>query len=171
VGLTLVVVVVAIRRLGLYDEAFGLTMLRLYSTAFAWWLGGVLLLVGLHLVTAPRRRWLAAAIGASALACLAVMNVMNPEQVVVEHNLARASDGDDVDIQYLVGLSDDAVPALLASLDDLPAIEQQKTIDLLCRVELHRAGSDPRATSTEWYGYNRSVANAEAAVRQLCSSP
>ena len=37
-GLTLVVVHAAIVRLGLYEDAFGQTRLRWYSTAFAWWL-------------------------------------------------------------------------------------------------------------------------------------
>jgi len=46
VGLTLVIVVVALRRLGLYQQAFGLTMLRLYSSIFAVWVGLVLVLAG-----------------------------------------------------------------------------------------------------------------------------
>ena len=32
-----------------YFAALGLTMLRLYSTLFAWWVAGVLVLVGLSL--------------------------------------------------------------------------------------------------------------------------
>src|SRR5205085_4277547 len=48
-SLTVVIVVVAIARLGLYEDAFGLTMLRLYSKVFAVWIGVVFLLLGVDL--------------------------------------------------------------------------------------------------------------------------
>ena len=47
--LTLVIVGVALQRLGLYQDAFGLTMLRLACTVFAWWLGAVFVLVAVRL--------------------------------------------------------------------------------------------------------------------------
>ena len=44
--LTLLIVLVAIRRLNLYGAAYGQTMLRLYSTLFAAWVGAVFVIVG-----------------------------------------------------------------------------------------------------------------------------
>ena len=44
--LTLVVLFSAIHRLRLYEDAFGLTRLRLLAESFALWLGALLLLVG-----------------------------------------------------------------------------------------------------------------------------
>jgi hypothetical protein len=161
VGLTVAVVVVAIRRLGLYDEAFGLTMLRLYSTVFAWWLGAVFLLVGGYLVVRPSRHWLTVAVGASALAALFVVNVSNPERIVVEHNVERAVAGEEIDIDYLAGLSDDALPALAAALRRLPVDEKRQARTSICAV-----GEDD---STPWYAFNRSVARARDARATLCA--
>lgn len=162
VGLTLVVVGVAIRRLGLYDEAFGLTMLRLYSTIFAWWLGAVLILVGAYVLLPPRRRWLAAAIAASALAVLGVVNVADPERLVVEHNLARLAEGHEIDVDHLVGLSDDAVPALVDGLDRLGPDDRRQVTAILCS----RAA---RREAVAWYGANRARAAADEALDGLCA--
>jgi hypothetical protein len=161
VGLTLAVVVVAIRRLGLYDEAFGLTMLRLYSTVFAWWLGAVFLVVGMYLVVRPSRPWLTVAVGASALAALFVVNLTNPERIVVEHNVDRAAAGEEIDVAYLAGLSDDALPTLVASLDRLPVDEGRRARVAICTAA--DEGSIP------WYAHNRSVAQARDARATLCA--
>lgn len=116
--LTLVIVAVAIVRLGLYADSFGLTMLRLTCTVVAWWIGLVLLIVGAAL-TSPRGRgtWLAPAVACSALVVLFGYSVSNPERVVVEHNLAHYESSEEFDLGYALHLSDDAVPALLDGLD------------------------------------------------------
>ena len=94
VALTLVIVVVAVHRLGLYKDAYGLTMLRLYSSVFAVWIGAVLVLVGLAFAGVGRgQAWWPSAAVAIALAILFVLNVMNPEAVVVRHNLNRGCRG------------------------------------------------------------------------------
>lgn len=56
VALTLVVVLVAVRRLNLYENAFGLTMLRLYSELFSYWIGAVFLFLGAALAGVGRGR-------------------------------------------------------------------------------------------------------------------
>jgi len=132
VVLTVVIVGVAINRLALYDEAFGSTMLRLASTVFAWWLGAVFVLVAIALAgVGARRRWLTAAVVASGFVALVGWNVMNPEQLVVERNLARTQEGADLDTAYLWQLSDDAVPAIAAML---PALGPDTRGEVLARV-------------------------------------
>ena len=55
VALTLVIVAVALSRLSLYERAFGLTMLRLYSQVFALWIGTVFVMLAVDLAVSVRR--------------------------------------------------------------------------------------------------------------------
>jgi hypothetical protein len=112
-GLALGLVAVSLRRMALYDEAFGLTMLRLWVVGAAIWMGCVLVM------TAARNagchsggRWLVAGAGIAALVLVVGADVLNAEAFVARHNIARGRDGAQLDAGYLVELSDDAVPTL-----------------------------------------------------------
>ncbi len=80
--LTLGLVVSSLVRLALYNDAFGLTMLRLSSMVFAGWVGLVLVLVGADFVASGLRGWLPVAVAGSALLVLATVNAGNPEAFV-----------------------------------------------------------------------------------------
>ncbi|MBA2332977.1 MAG: DUF4173 domain-containing protein [Actinobacteria bacterium] len=109
--LTLVVLLSAFHRLRLYEEAFGLTRLRLAAEAATVWLG--LLLV---LVLTVRRRLAEAVAVAGGLALLA-FSLASPDRMVAERNVDRWRQTGRIDTQYLSRLSADAVPAVL----ELPA--------------------------------------------------
>jgi uncharacterized protein DUF4153 len=125
-ALAIGLVVVSLRRMALYDEAFGLTMLRLWVVGAAVWMGLVLVMTAVRALGAPDgRNWVLAAAGGAALLLVVVASVGNPEAFVVRHNLGRAADdtslaatGAELDIPYLAGLSDDAVPAIAAGIGD-----------------------------------------------------
>ena len=168
VVLTLVIVAVAVQRLGLYEEAFGATMLRLACTAFAWWLGAVFVLVGIRLAgVGGSHRWLTAAVVTSAVAALVAWNVVNPEPLVVERNLEHLARSGELDTEYLWQLSDDAVPSmavLLASLE--PGTPQHARVQArICRVAangstLGRTGSglvESESGSGAAYGSGRAT--------------
>ena len=111
--LALGLVVVSLRRMALYDQAFGLTMLRVWVVGAAVWMGVVLVMMAVRsLGMGSERTWVTAAAGGVALALLMVANVVNVEGFVVRHNVDRATGGAELDLEYLHGLSDDAVPAL-----------------------------------------------------------
>ncbi|MDF2092209.1 DUF4173 domain-containing protein [Knoellia sp. 3-2P3] len=113
--MTLVVVVSALHRMHLYEEAYGFTRLRLLVSVFEGWLGVVVLLVILAGVVGARG-WLvpvAVRLGAVGLLGLALLN---PDLYVAEHNIARADAPVGIDWEYLGDLSADAYPALV----DLP---------------------------------------------------
>jgi Domain of unknown function (DUF4173) len=117
-SLALGLVVVSLRRMALYDQAFGLTMLRLWVVGAAVWMGSVLVMTAMRNAGAPGgRNWLVAGAGASAVALVLVADVGNPEAFVARHNLAHADRGAELDLGYLAGLSDDAVPVLADALD------------------------------------------------------
>jgi hypothetical protein len=116
-ALALGLVAVSLRRMALYDHAFGLTMLRLCVVGAAVWMGLVLVMTaarnaGFH----AEREWLAAAAGVALLAIILVADVANPEAFVVRHNLRRAAAGAELDSAYLSQLSDDAAPTLAQKL-------------------------------------------------------
>lgn len=119
--LTLLIVVVAFRRLSLYEDAYGFTMLRLYSHIFAGWMAVVFLLLAIEVLGLwPRRRWFVGATAISALFVLLALNVANPEAVVVGLNMSHAQVSHKFDADYLTQLSSDATPAALqaaAALD------------------------------------------------------
>jgi hypothetical protein len=168
VALTLAIVAVAVVRLRLYDDAFGLTMLRLFSTAFAWWLGVLFLLVGLALGGVGRsRHWLTAAVVLSGVATVLVLNTIDPEALVVRHNVERidASASVAFDLQYTGTLSDDAVPALVDSLPALAPADRAAAVEQICRPAAARV---PRRSEPGALGWNRSSSEAAARRAALC---
>jgi hypothetical protein len=151
VALTLVIVVVALRRLHLYEQAFGLTMLRLFVMAFAVWVGAVFVLLAFRLGgMGGGRHWFAPAAVTIGVAMAFVLNVVDPEAVVVRRNAARP----DFDVAYAATLSDDAVPALV----------KVGAIDAVCDYDWMRFGEG-------WTAWNRSHRRAEALRAKLCPEP
>jgi hypothetical protein len=153
-------VVVSLRRMALYDDAFGLTMLRLWVIGAALWMALLLAMtaarnLGFH----ADRHWLAAGSGASALVLILVANVANPEAFVVRHNVGRAQDGAELDVGYLRELSDDAVPALVDAIEseDDPVARERLGIALRCSTRRSGAAS-----------LNFAVARAAEARDQRC---
>lgn len=111
--LALGLVVVSLRRMALYDAAFGLTMLRLAVVAAAFWMGLVLVMTAVrNLGVGSGRDWLVAGAALAGMVIVVLANVANPEAFVVRHNLDRARAGAELDVEYLATLSDDAVPEI-----------------------------------------------------------
>ena len=159
-ALTLLIVAVAIRRLALYADVFGLTMLRLYCTLFAVWIGVVLVLLALWLARPWARSWFPAAASACGLALLLGLNVVNPEALVARTNLQREA-AVPADTSYLGDLSDDAVPTMVSLLPGLEPDARRTLTRRLCQ------DSDPRPY-TGWAAWNRSYAAADAARATVC---
>ena len=110
-GLTLVVVVSALHRIHLYQEAYGFTRERLLADVFEGWLGVVVVAVAVAGV-APWRRWVprfALITGGLGLLGLAAIN---PDAWIARHNIDRYEETGKLDWAYLATLSSDAVPTL-----------------------------------------------------------
>jgi hypothetical protein len=151
VVLTLVIVVVAFRRLQLYEDAYGFTMLRLFSHAFTVWIGIAFVLLGVAIAgVGGSGRWFFAAAVGSGLVILLGLNAINAEAWIVRANAARARAGAEIDAGYLRGLSADAVPAIAAE----PALAG--TLD--CAVD----------GSGDALSYNRAAAAAAGARARAC---
>ncbi|HKW60123.1 MAG TPA: DUF4173 domain-containing protein [Candidatus Dormibacteraeota bacterium] len=161
IALTLMIDVVAFRRLSLYEEAYGFTMLRLYSHVFAASLGVVFLLLAADFMGVWRgRRWFAGAALTTAVAVLVGLNVASPEAMVVAFNTSHAQTAHKIDASYLAELSSDATESLLSSRESLdPALRAQVT---------HAACSGASSYSPAWAAWNLADAQAADARRAGC---
>lgn len=161
VALTLVLVGVALRRLGLYEQVYGLTVLRLFAVLFAVWIGGVFVLLGLSIAGVGRERsWFVPAAAGFALAGLLAVNLANPEAIIVRRNVERLAGTERFDAWTLGRLSDDAVPALVDALPSLPPADAAAVLDAVCAGDRHPTGG--------FWAANASHAAAADARRAVC---
>lgn len=155
-ALTLVVLASALRRLGLYEEAFGFTRARLAAHAVILWLAGLLVLV---MVAGARMRgwWLPrAAVGFTAVAVLA-FSLADPDGLVASRNVERYRDTGRIDLGYMAALSPDAVPALAT----LPAGLRE------CVLFAPWGIADRLAEPEPWYAWNLGRAQARSVLAEL----
>jgi hypothetical protein len=162
VVLTLLLVAGAVRRLGLYEQAYGLTSLRLLSTAFAVWIGIVFVLLGVSLTgrVRPDTQWFVPTAAAIAVAGLLALNVANPDVWIVRRNVERFGATDKLDVEHLLQLSDDAVPALLDARD-------QMSPENAATVEARVCAGERRADGGFW-AFNLSRDAAIEARNEAC---
>jgi hypothetical protein len=145
-----VVMVSALQRMRLYQREYGLTELRLYTTAFMVWLAVVF---GWAAVTVLRSRRDLFAVGAlvSGFAAIFALNALNPDALIARTNLERPN----LDVPYLTRLSDDATPALV---DALPSLDPE------LRAQLESELASRRDADRDWRTWNWSRSRAQAAL-------
>ena len=111
--LALVVVVSALHRMELYEQAYGWTRLRVFVSAVELALGAVFLLL---LVAGIRLRgsFLPRAVVGVAAVTLLGLAALDPDAWIARQDVQRFQSTGSIDTEYLSSLSPDAVPALLA---------------------------------------------------------
>jgi hypothetical protein len=105
-ALCLVVVASSLRRMGVYEDVYGFTRLRISVQAIDLWLAGLLLLALTPGRLAPR-----AAVAWTGIA-LAAFTLANPDRLIARHNVGRFQATGRIDTGYLRTLSADARPEL-----------------------------------------------------------
>ena len=151
--LTTLLAASALRRLGLYQEAYGWTVTRLVAGAFELWVVVVLIAIAVvwlagHTELLPRL-----VIGSAGLGLL-VVSLAGPDALVAAGNVHRfnthpAGRVGAIDVHYLSTLSADAVPAL----DRLPEPERS------CALSGQSPSHDP------WFGWNLARSRADHLLR------
>ena len=159
-------VVDAIWRLHLYEQAYGWTLLRLHSTWFAMWVGVAFLIVGASYTGLWRnRRWLLAAIACFAFVGLAGATLVNSEAIVAKRNMTGPTDlsserrDGGTDLDYLVELGDDAVPTIVDNLDGVDDAARDELLGRLC---------DRPVGANSGLSYNLARARAKDALAGRC---
>lgn len=120
--LTLVVLASALKRLGLYEETFGFTRLRLAAHAALLYLGALFCLV----LFARSATWLPRAIVATTAAAVLIFALADPERRIVDRNADRFERTGRLDVGYLYTLGADAAPALARLRGKGPACVRQR---------------------------------------------
>ncbi len=158
VFLLFVMMASAVRRMLLYQAVYGLTELRLYTTAFMAWLALVFIW---FVATALRGRREHFACGALIAGLLVIMtlHVINPDDLIVRVNVAHARAGRILDVHYVSTLSADAAPALFESLPSLNETDRRiVAVRLLYNSSLHQR--------TDWRNWNWARAERQRVVRE-----
>jgi hypothetical protein len=130
IALLFVIMVSAVQRMRLYQAEFGLTELRLYTTAFMGWLAIVFVWFMLTVLRGQRERFVFGALLAG-FGMLIGLNVLNPDDFIVRTNTGRVNAPNPFDASYVVALSADAVPALIEAL---PAMNDQDRCTTAARI-------------------------------------
>jgi hypothetical protein len=151
---TLVIVLSAVRRMWLYQEAYGFTTLRLVVLTCELWLGVCFLLV-LVAVLRLRARPLVREMAAAGVVALLALAALNPDGFVAAYDVDRYAATGQLDTLYLGTLSADAVPAL----DRLPQPQR-------CEVLPSIAAGLP-AQEESWTSWNASRATAREILADL----
>ena len=151
VGLLGVVLVSAFRRLVLYEAAYGFTRLRTYTHVAIGWIG-VALLVFVVLLLADRLRRFAPAAFLGAVGFALTLALVNVDAFIVERNSQRFAETEKLDVEYLLQLTDDAVPGLAALSQVAPPDDREQLLaDLSCRFSrLRRWRATEPWPSTHW---------------------
>lgn len=126
-ALTLVVVASALRRMDLYVDAYGLTRLRISVAGVELWLGLVIVLIMAAGVLG--HRWLPRAIVAVTAGGVLVFGLASPDALIADQQVSQSQNGKNLDLEYLQGLSADAVPAL----DRLPEPQRSCALEEIAR--------------------------------------
>lgn len=129
-----IIAVSALKRMNLYQDAFGFTVLRLYVEWFIYFVLAVLVFAAVSIVSRlPFWKFFYGSIVAGVLA-LTIVASLNVDKLIAEENVRRfQQEGKSIDIPYLSKLSVDAAPTTLTlllgttekfSLDDMLALQK-----------------------------------------------
>jgi hypothetical protein len=108
---SVVVVVSAIHRMWLYQQAYGFSVQRIMVIAIESWLGVVFVLIALTGIRMTAH-WLPRAVLVAGVVTLLGVAMINPERLIAERNIDRYEQTGSLDTDYLLSLSPDAEQAL-----------------------------------------------------------
>jgi uncharacterized protein DUF4153 len=175
VGLVIVMLITAFQRLGLYEAAYGFSRLRTYTHVFMIWLG--LLLVAVVILEVLRReRLIGLGMILASLGFVVSLNVLNVDAFIVRQNIQREIRGTtdksfaqgraDLDAQYFLDLSDDAVPPLVSAFHSksMPVSVKEK-IGAALACKRYERNQDTRIYP--WQSFHFSRWNADTGFREV----
>ncbi|HEY6190669.1 MAG TPA: DUF4173 domain-containing protein [Pyrinomonadaceae bacterium] len=154
--LLFVIMTSAVARMRLYQSQYGLTELRIYTTAFMGWLALVFVWFVLTVLRGERARFMCGALVA-AFMVVGVLHVINPDALIVRVNVGQMRAGRSFDAAYVSSLSADAVPALVEALPAMNHYEQ-------CIATTNLLGRADELSRGDWRTWNLSRARALRAI-------
>lgn len=158
VALVFAIMASAMQRMVLYQREFGLTVDRFFASAA---MAGIAVTLGWLVFTVLRgasQRFAGGFLVAWA-AWLGLLNLANPQRIIVDANLARIESGKAIDLGHLAQLQGDAVPAIVGGLDRLTAADRTELLRRLARKDFSSHG--------DWRAFHLARSRAERLLRQV----
>ncbi len=121
-ALLMVVMLSALQRMQLYQAEYGQTELRFYVVAFIAWLAVICFWFAASVLRGRAQRFSLGVVLVS-IATVVVLNLLNPDQIILRINIHRVADGKNFDVSYANTLSLDAVPELMRSKGQLASYD------------------------------------------------
>jgi len=183
-----VILVSALSRLLLYEQAYGFTEDRTLTHVFIFWLAGLLVAV-VVLEIIRKQRFYMLAMQVAWLGYVATLDVMNVDAFVARQNVARAlaeleKNGnvkwggrllkDKFDFQYLGKLSEDVLPSLARLYRETPELEDELAAAIACHVYQHDEYTHDNQYSWEryiWSSFHLSDYRAKLIYDELSAFP
>jgi len=158
------IMVSAVQRLKLYHDAYGLTESRFYAAAILAWIALGLVWYAMTALRGHRERFVFG-VAVGGFLVVGVLNLMNPDAVIAQANLERASAGRALDLDYLSRLSADATPTLVSSLSDLTTEDRCVVARKLAEERDHRRDRSWRSWSLGGSRADRAAADIDRVLR------
>jgi len=157
--LLFVIMASAVQRLVLLtgNLGYGMTTVRLYPLIFMTWLAVVFVWFGVTVMRGARQYFAWGALW-SAFFILGATHVLNPDEFIVKTNLALMRQGRSFDARYNASLSQDAIPTLITSLNELSLRDQCHAKRVLWGLRSGRNEQDNRDIRS--WNISRSRANS-----------
>lgn len=170
VAFLLVMLVSAYQRLGLYEAVYGFSRLRTYTHVFLIWIGLLLIVtIALEVLRKERMFMFAALIASFGFAMS--LPILNVDAFIVNQNIQREinekiDDSVDLDAQYFLDLSDDAVPALVKAYQtpSLPDSVREKIGASLACINYERNQQNSDLT---WQSFHLARVNADGMLASI----
>jgi hypothetical protein len=175
VGLVIVMLIAAFQRLGLYEAAYGFSRLRTYTHVFMIWLGLLLVVVVILEVLRQERR-IGLGMVLAALGFVISLSLLNVDAFIVRQNVQReirsttdqtfAKGRADLDTQYFLDLSEDAIPPLVSAFHSKStpvSVKEKIGVALACKQ--YERGQDTQTYS--WQSFHFSRWNADTGFKEV----
>jgi hypothetical protein len=171
VALLLVMLFSAFQRLNLYEAAYGFSRLRTYTHVFLIWLG-LLLVATIILEILRKERLFAIAMLIASFGFAISLPILNVDAFIVNQNIKREltqTDAVDLDTNYFLQLSDDAVPALVDALQTstLPDSVHEKVAAALACIRYEREQQKIYDDEYTWQAFHLSRYVADNALASV----
>lgn len=155
-----VVMVSALRRLGLYEDVFGFTELRFYSHSFIFFLAAIFGLLIWSLAKREEHWQLLSKIVIAGVGYLLVLNIVNPDAFIARQNLDRFRDTGKIDVAYINNLSQDALDTKLILRNEVNAEDRESIERNLC----NWLENDFERDYDGWRAWNAAAENAATII-------
>ncbi|MFA6304388.1 MAG: DUF4173 domain-containing protein [Patescibacteria group bacterium] len=153
--LVIVIMASAFTRLGIYEQAYGFTLLRLLVQAFIIWLAVVFLWLTYKIIRNTKDRPFIFGIFLSVVTFFVVFNLFNPDAFVAKKNINQFVKTGALDTKYLSTLSADVVPDLMPLLA-MPQIQDKYGNQLAIEIAFILKNFYDLSAKQPWQSYNLS---------------